>query len=66
MGDGAEALARRFEVMRPHLNEFQRRLWLGVEAAELGPGGVAIVAGATGVTADTSARFSRWRPCGRW
>ena len=56
MGDGAEALARRFEVMRPHLNEFQRRLWLGAEAAELGPGGVAIVAEATRVTADTVRR----------
>jgi Rhodopirellula transposase DDE domain len=56
MGDAAEALARRFEVVRPHLNEFQRRLWLGAEAAELGPGGVAIVAEATGVSADTVRR----------
>ena len=56
MGEAAETLGRRFEVMRPHLSEFQRRLWLGAEAAELGPGGVAIVAGATGVTADTVRR----------
>ncbi len=56
MGDAAETLARRFEVMRPYLGEFQRRLWLGAEAAELGPGGVAIVAGATGVAADTVRR----------
>ena len=56
MGDAAETLARRFEVMRPHLSEFQRRLWLGAEAAELGPGGVAIVAEATGVAADTVRR----------
>src|SRR5258706_87162 len=42
--------------MRPHLNEFQRRLWLGAEAAELGPGGVAVVAAATGVAADTVRR----------
>ena len=55
MGDAAETLARRFEVMRPHLSEFQRRLWLGAEAAELGLGGVAIVAEATGVAADTVA-----------
>jgi hypothetical protein len=48
MGDAAETLARRFEVMRPHLSEFQRRLWLGAEAAELGPGGVVIVAETTG------------------
>jgi Rhodopirellula transposase DDE domain len=56
MGDASETLARRFEVMRPHLSEFQRRLWLGAEAAELGPAGVAIVAGATGVAADTVRR----------
>ena len=56
MGEAAESLARRFEVMRPHLNEFQRRLWLGAEAAELGPGGVAVVAGLTGVAADTVRR----------
>ena len=42
--------------MRPHLSEFQRRLWLGAEAAELGPGGVAVVAEATGVTVDTVRR----------
>jgi len=42
--------------MRPHLDEFQRRLWLGAEAAELGPGGVAVVAEATGVAADTVRR----------
>ena len=56
MGDAAETLARRFDVMRPHLSEFQRRLWLGAEAAELGLGGVAIVAEATGVAADTVRR----------
>ena len=56
MGDAAETLSRRFEVMRPHLGEFQRRLWLGAEAAELGPGGVAIVAEATGVAVDTVRR----------
>ena len=38
MGDAAETLARRFDVMRPHLSEFQRRLSLGAEAAELGLG----------------------------
>ena len=32
--------------------EFQRRLWLGAEAAELGPGGVSIVAQASGCAAD--------------
>src|SRR5258705_10421484 len=56
MGGAAETLGKRFAVMRPHLNEFQRRLWLGAEAAELGPGGVAVVAAATGVAADTGRR----------
>src|SRR5260221_12707972 len=56
MGGAAETLGKRFAVMRPHLNEFQRRLWLGAEAAELGPGGVAVVAAATGVGADTGRR----------
>jgi hypothetical protein len=29
-GDAVETLGRRFEVLRPHLNELYRRLWLGV------------------------------------
>jgi len=49
-------VARRFEVLRPHLTEFQRRLWLGTEAAELGSDGVAVVAHAAGVAADTVRR----------
>jgi len=49
-------VARRYAVVRPHLSEFQRRLWLGAEAAELGSGGVAVVAQATGVAADTVRR----------
>ena len=56
MADLAESVARRFEVLRPHLSEFQRRLWLGTEAAELGSDGVAVVALATGVAADTVRR----------
>lgn len=51
MADLAESTARRFEVLRPHLTEFQRRVWLGAEAAELGFGGVMVVARATGVSA---------------
>jgi hypothetical protein len=53
MADLADSLGRRYAVLRPHLTEFQRRLWLGAEAAELGSGGVAIVSAATGVAADT-------------
>ena len=56
MADLAESVARRYAVLRPHLSEFQRRLWLGAEAAELGPGGVSVVAAATGVAADTVRR----------
>src|SRR6202158_2030027 len=56
MADVADSLARRFAVVRPHLSEFARRLWLGAEAAELGTGGVAVVAAATGVAADTVRR----------
>jgi Rhodopirellula transposase DDE domain len=56
MADLADSVARRYEVLRPHLSEFQRRLWLGAEAAELGPAGVAVVAAATGVAADTVRR----------
>ncbi len=56
MAELAESVGRRYAVLRPCLSEFQRRLWLGAEAAELGPGGVAVVAAATGVAADTVRR----------
>jgi Rhodopirellula transposase DDE domain len=56
MADLVDSVARRYAVVRPHLSEFQRRLWLGAEAAELGSGGVAIVAEAIGVSADTVRR----------
>jgi hypothetical protein len=55
----AESLARRYAVLRPHLDERQRRLLLGTEAAELGRGGVKAVAEATGVHPDTVARGVR-------
>ena len=56
MAERVGSLARRFEVVRPHLSELQRRLWLGAEAAELGAGGVAVVAVAAGVAPDTVRR----------
>jgi transposase len=62
MADGgqvAQSLARRYAVLRPHLDERQRRLLLGSEAAELGRGGVTAVAEATGVHPDTVARGVR-------
>jgi Rhodopirellula transposase DDE domain len=55
MPDAVESLASRFEVLRPHLNERQRRLWLEAEARELGSGGVGIVA-QVGVAGDTVRR----------
>ena len=45
--DGVE---RRIVALWPHLNEWQRRLLLGVEARELGRGGVTAVALAAGVS----------------
>jgi len=56
MADLVESLAGRFEVVRPHLSELQRRLWLGAEAAELGASGVSVVAAAAGVAPDTVRR----------
>src|SRR6202158_5951573 len=48
MADLADSLARRFAVVRPHLSEFARRLWLGAEGAALGAGGGGAGAGAAG------------------
>lgn len=59
MADLAESVARRYAVVRPYLDEFQRRLWLGAEAAELGSAGVGVVAAATGVATDTVRRGRR-------
>ena len=43
-------------MLRRHLDERQRRLLLGVEASELGRGGIKTVSQATGVHPDTVAR----------
>jgi hypothetical protein len=48
-----DVLASKFTAIAPHLNERQRRVWLGVEARALGRGGVAAVARATGVSRTT-------------
>ena len=37
---------RRYDAIKPHLTERQRRIWLGSEARELGSGGVGMVADA--------------------
>jgi DDE family transposase len=54
-----ESVARRYAVLRPHLDERQRRLVLAAEAAELGRGGITVVAAASGVHPDTIARGVR-------
>jgi len=62
MGDGgtaAEDLAGLYAVVRPHLDERQRRVLLGAHAARLGRGGIKAVAAATGVHPDTVARGVR-------
>src|SRR5215207_6480562 len=56
MAVAVESLGRRYEALRPHLTERQRRLWLGAEARELGAGGAGLVASAVGVAADTVRR----------
>lgn len=55
----AESAARKYAVLRPHLDERQRRLVLGLEATDLGRGGIKAVAAATGVHPDTIARGVR-------
>jgi len=51
-----ESLVRRYDAIKPHLTERQRRVWLGSEARELGSGGVATVADAVRVSPDTVRR----------
>ncbi|MQA63633.1 MAG: ISAzo13 family transposase, partial [Actinophytocola sp.] len=51
-----ESLARRYDAVKPHLTERQRRVWLGAEARELGSSGVRIVADAVRVSRDTVRR----------
>jgi transposase len=54
-----DRVARRYGLLRPHLDERQRRLLLGAEALELGRGGMKAVAEATGVHPDTVGRGVR-------
>ena len=55
----AESAASRYAVLRPHLDERQRRLLLGVEASQIGRGAITAIASATGVHPDTIARGVR-------
>ncbi len=49
----------RYVALAPALNERQRRLWAGAEAAVIGRGGIALVARATGLCRQTVARGVR-------
>lgn len=56
MDETEAALAAKFEVVLPHLDERQRRLLLGAEARVLGHGGIRLVAKASGVAEATVSR----------
>ncbi len=49
-------IAERFAGLGPELNERQRRLWAASEARSCGPGGIAAVVRATGISKDTVRR----------
>ncbi len=51
-----ESLAAKFTALLPHLDERQRRLYLGSEARALGHGGIRLVARAAGVREATVAQ----------
>jgi Rhodopirellula transposase DDE domain len=53
MAVSREALAAKFGVIFPHLDERQRRLLMGAEARALGHGGIRLVARAAGVREAT-------------
>lgn len=50
---GGSPIKQRWELLREHLNERQRRVFAAAEAKVIGRGGVAQVAAATGLARDT-------------
>ena len=48
-----QAIATKFAVLKPLLDERARRLWAAVEARALGRGGITLVAEATGLSRST-------------
>ena len=58
----ADSVGRRYEVLRPHLDERQRRLLLGAEAGVLGRGGIKAVAVATDRTTAAEATLATRTP----
>ena len=55
-GVDSDPVAARLSLIRPHLDERAWRLLLGAEARAIGRGGVKLVAGAVGASADTVSR----------
>src|SRR5664279_2843876 len=51
-----QSVKQRFEALSPFLDERQRRLMVGTEAAAIGYGGISAVSRATGVSRDTVRR----------
>ncbi len=41
--EAIEAIQRKYESFLPYLNERTRRVWAGMEAKELGHGGVKLI-----------------------
>jgi hypothetical protein len=74
--DVVESLRAKFSAVLPHLDERQQRLVMAGEARSLGHGGIAAVAGATGVSrsriSQGVAELEAWRrtvgpgPADRW
>jgi Rhodopirellula transposase DDE domain len=58
-GADRDRLAGRLTEIRPYLDERQWRLLLGAEARAVGRGGVKLVSGAVGASADTVSRGAR-------
>ncbi len=54
-----QAIATRFKLIGPFLDELSTRLWVAAEADSLGRGGVAKVRRATGITRNTIVRGLR-------
>jgi hypothetical protein len=48
-----EVIAKKLEILGPHLDERQRRLWAAAEALSLGRGGISTVSAATGISRTT-------------
>jgi hypothetical protein len=53
MVTGMETIRRKYLALGPAMDERMRRLWAAAESRELGRGGIALVAGATGLARNT-------------